>query len=82
MEFKKYILFFGRKKNKIFKDFLFIKLKVFFICLLYVYILIVWGIFVLEEEILKGNSEWIYLDSLMVLYFVLIFLLDNIVNLD
>lgn len=36
----------------------------------------------MEEEILKGNSEWIYLDSLMVLYFVLIFLLDNIVNLD
>lgn len=71
MEFKKYILFFGRKKNKIFKDFLFIKLKVFFICLLY--ILIVYGIFVLEEEILKGNSEWIYLNSLMVLYFVLIF---------
>lgn len=36
----------------------------------------------MEEEILKGNSELINLNSLMVLYFVLIFLLDNIVNLD
>lgn len=36
----------------------------------------------MEEEILKGNSELIYLNSLMVLYFVLIFLLDNIVNID
>lgn len=36
----------------------------------------------MKEEILKGNSELIYLNSLMVLYFVLIFLLDNIVNID
>lgn len=73
---------FGRKKNKISKDFLFIKLKAFSTCLLHVYTPIAWGIPVPEEEILKGNSEWTHLDSLMVSYLVLIFLSDNTANLD
>lgn len=43
------------EKNKISKDFLFIKLKAFSTCLLYTPI--AYGIPVPEEEILKGNSE-------------------------
>lgn len=68
------------EKKKISKDFLFIKLKAFSTCWLYTPI--AYGIPVPEEEILKGNSEWTHLDSLMVSYLVLIFLSDNTANLD